>query len=89
MDRHFKIWSMKGELWASINISRYDYSQNFWKFPFDWVGQKLKDIELVFDALRLIEKENLSPIERERVKVRFLANKFFNEQILEDLQRQI
>ncbi|CAD8060727.1 unnamed protein product [Paramecium primaurelia] len=86
MDKHFKIWSMKGELWSDISLAKYDGS-NYWKFPFDWVGQKLKDIELVFDALKLIEKENLSPYEKERVKVRFLVNKYFNEAALEEMQR--
>jgi hypothetical protein len=37
MDKHFKIWSMKGELWADVNLAKYDGS-NIWKFPFDWVG---------------------------------------------------
>lgn len=89
MDRHFKIWSMKGDLWAAINLTKYDSASNYWRFPFDWVGQKLKDIELVFNALKVIEKENLSPAEKERVKVRFLVNKYFTEAHLEELQRQI
>jgi hypothetical protein len=33
----------------------------------------------VFDALKLIEKESLNDDEKERVKARFLVNKFFNE----------
>ena len=40
---------------------------------------------MVFDALKLIEKENLSPFEKERVKVRFLVNKYFNEATLEEM----
>jgi hypothetical protein len=39
----------------------------------------MKDIELVFDALKLIEKEDLSEHEKNRIVVRFLLNKFFNE----------
>lgn len=87
MDKFFKIWSMNGEVWASINLGRYDSGTNYWKFPYDWVGQKLKDIELVFNALKLIEKENLSQKEKERIKVRFLANKYFNEANIEELQK--
>lgn len=68
---------MTGECWADLNMS--NFNETIWKFPFDWVGQKLKDIELVFDALKLIEKESLSEIEKERVKARFLVNKFFND----------
>ncbi len=49
---------MSGECWADLNLSKFE--DTVWKFPFDWVGQKLKDIELVFDALKLIEKESLS-----------------------------
>lgn len=64
LDKHFKIWSMKGDLWADINLSRQD-GNNLWEFPYDWVGQKLKDIELVFDALKIIEKENLNAEQRE------------------------
>lgn len=54
---------MTGELYASVNLARFE--ENIWHFPFDWVGQKLKDIELVFDALKLIEKENLTDHEKE------------------------
>ena len=57
------------------------------KFPYDWVGQKLKDIEFVFDTLRLIEKDSMTESEKERIKVRFLLNKFFNDHSLDDLQK--
>ena len=77
LDKHLKIWSMTGDCWADLNLSKFE--DTVWKFPFDWVGQKLKDIELVFDALKLIEKESLTESEKERVKARFLVNKFFNE----------
>ena len=68
-----------------MNLTRFE--DTTWKFPFDWVGQKLKDIELVFDALKLIEKEMLTPAEKDAVKVRFLISKFFNEQQQDELQK--
>lgn len=77
-DKHFKIWAYDGQMYASVNLTRFE--DTTWRFPFDWVGQKLKDIELVFDALKLIEKEMLTPTEKDAVKVRFLISKFFNEQ---------
>jgi hypothetical protein len=85
LDKHFKIWSLSGSIFADVSLGRLE--ENVWRFPFDWVGQKLKDIELVFDALKLIEKENLSDAEKDHVKVRFLVNKFFNEHQMDELQR--
>ena len=36
LDKHFKIWSLSGAMWADVNISRFDEKE--WFFPFDWVG---------------------------------------------------
>lgn len=44
---------------------------------------------MVFDALKLIEKENLSDMEKEKIKVKFLTNKFFNEVQMEELQKTL
>lgn len=74
---------MTGDLWADVNLSKFD--EKLWKFPYDWIGQKLKEIELVFDALKLIEKEYLSDHEKQRIKAKFLMNKYFTELDLDDL----
>jgi hypothetical protein len=36
VDKHFKIWSPSGELWADVNLGKFD--EKIWSFPFDWVG---------------------------------------------------
>jgi hypothetical protein len=35
-DKHFKIWAYDGQLYASVNLTRFE--DTVWKFPFDWVG---------------------------------------------------
>ena len=80
------MWSFDCRQFAELCIGKPE--DNFWNFPYDWVEHKLKDIDLVFDAMKLIEKENLADKEKDKIKARFLLNKYFNEHHLEIIQKQ-
>ena len=85
VDKHFKIWSLNCELWADVNIQMFD--DKIWKFPFDWVGQKLNEIETVFDSLKLIEKVQIGSKEQENIKSQFLLGKFMKDNNTKELQK--
>jgi len=53
LDRTVKIWSPKGEQWACINLVKLNNS--FWKFPYDWVKYKLREIDGLFDIIKIFE----------------------------------
>jgi len=48
-----------------------------WRFPFNWVGQKLEEFEFAIGTMQELESENLDPQEKKRVKCEFLVNKYF------------
>lgn len=58
LDKHVKIWSHFGDPYADINLHTVGLTQ--WHFPFDWVKQKMDEIEFVFQTMKLLEKESLS-----------------------------
>ena len=87
MDKKCKMWSYNCKQCAELCIGRPE--DNFWNFPYDWVDHKLKDIDLVFDALKLIEKENLTQNQKDVIKARFLLNKYFNENHREIIYQQV
>jgi hypothetical protein len=35
IDKHVKIWSLKGELWGDIYLLKESYDKK-WAFPFEW-----------------------------------------------------
>lgn len=53
LDRTVKIWSPNGEQWACINLVKLNNS--FWKFPYDWVKYKLREIDGLFDIIKIFE----------------------------------
>ena len=34
-DKHIKIWSLNGQLWGDIYLSKENYDKN-WCFPYNW-----------------------------------------------------
>ena len=76
-DKNFRIFSKNGQLWSDINLSKFGSLKNIWKFPFDWVKQKLDDIDVVFETFETREREKLSHVEKEKIKTNFLISKYF------------
>lgn len=54
-DKTVKIWSLQAHCYGRILLNRF--GRNEWHFPYDWVENKLKDMEDVFDELGEIENE--------------------------------
>lgn len=77
LDKHVKIWSLEGELLGDINLVKL--GNNYWKFPFDWVKNKLCEIDDVFDSLEKIEKERLNEAQKNDIKTNFLINKYLSD----------
>ena len=57
LDKSFKIWSPAGDLFAAVNLSKF--GSTLWKFPYDWVGVKLSEIEFVFKIQKFIEEHEI------------------------------
>ena len=77
LDKHVKVWSLEGELLGDINLVKL--GNNFWKFPFDWVKNKLSEIDDVFDSLEKIEKERLNEQQKNEIKTNFLISKYLSD----------
>ena len=77
LDKHVKVWSLEGELLGDINLVKL--GNNYWKFPFDWVKNKLCEIDDVFDSLEKIEKERLNETQKNDIKTNFLINKYLSD----------
>jgi len=77
IDKHVKIWSLEGEILGDINLVKL--GNNYWRFPFDWVKNKLSEIDDVFDSLEKIEKERLSDPQKNDIKTNFLVNKYLSD----------
>lgn len=79
LDKHVKVWSLSGELLGDINLVKL--GNNYWKFPFDWVKNKLSEIDDVFETLEKIEKERLSENQKNEIKTNFLISKYLSDNI--------
>jgi len=77
IDKHVKVWSLEGELLGDINLVKF--GNNFWKFPFDWVRNKLSEIDDVFESLEKIEKERLNEQQKNDIKSNFLISKYLSD----------
>lgn len=80
LDKYVKVWSLEGDLHGYFNLLRL--GKKSWEFPFDWVKQKLKEIDGAFSVLSFIEKDEiqrLSPADKEAIKLKYLATSFGNE----------
>eukprot|EP00825_Cyclidium_porcatum_P002920 TRINITY_DN11359_c0_g1_i3.p1 TRINITY_DN11359_c0_g1~~TRINITY_DN11359_c0_g1_i3.p1 ORF type:complete len:606 (+),score=123.98 TRINITY_DN11359_c0_g1_i3:77-1894(+) len=88
-DKQVKLWNSRGQALCKLNLIKFDQKDFQWNFPFDWIRQKLNDIELVFDSLLLIENEKLNDQEKDKIRMKFLINKFFTPTTMEDLQKEI
>ena len=64
---------------GDVNLVKLGNPYQYWKYPFDWVKNKLEDLEFVFKALKLIEKENLRAVDKETIKTKYLLSKYFPE----------
>ncbi|EAR91938.2 WD domain, G-beta repeat protein (macronuclear) [Tetrahymena thermophila SB210] len=85
-DKNVKIWSLEGQYFSKINIIQYD-KPNQWNFPFDWVNQKLNDLDLVFDSLKIIENEQLNKDSKDKVRMKYLTSKYFSDNEHTELQK--
>lgn len=79
-DKYVKIWSFEGDQYAFLNLVRFDKNKDHWHFPYDIIKQKIEEIEVVCDFAKVIEKEeDLSEPRKEQIKIRYLTNKFFQQ----------
>ncbi len=53
-DRHFKVWSLAGELWGNISTVG-ENPVALWKFPIDWSEERKHDKEQVLELIKEIE----------------------------------
>lgn len=75
LDKHVKIWSLDGILLGDINLVKLG-GNNVWKFPFDWVKNKLDDVEYVFETLEKIQKDRLTEARKNEIKANFFVAKY-------------
>ncbi|EGR34916.1 hypothetical protein IMG5_000130 [Ichthyophthirius multifiliis] len=87
-DKHVNIWSLEGELYSKINLGVYD-KQTKWYFPFDWIEQKIQDLDQVFSFLKIIENNGLSDEEIEKARKIYLIQKYFTENDINDLKNKL
>ena len=67
VDKLVKIWGPTGELFCKINLVKLDSQDCIWNFPFDWIKQKLNDIELVFQYLIEFENDKITEEYKEKI----------------------
>jgi len=80
LDKNVKVWSLEGDLHGGFSLVKV--GKKTWGFPFDWIRQKLKEIEDSFSVLNFIEKEEMQRLtqeDRERIKLKYLSTSFGNE----------
>lgn len=64
------------------------FDRNEWNFPYDWVENKLKDMEGVFDQIGTLDNEILTNREKEKVKMKYLSTQFFKETTFDDIKNK-
>lgn len=70
LDRLLKIWTLEGENWGVINLAVPELPRK-WYFPFKWKKRRKKDLEQVFELLKLIDSEiQMKPIDKGKKKVK-------------------
>lgn len=75
LDKHVKVWSLEGVLLGDINLVKLG-GNNIWRFPFDWVKNKLEDVEYVFETLEKIQKDRLTETRKNEIKSNFFVAKY-------------
>ena len=48
-----------------------------WDFPFDWISQKLNELDYVFEALAILEGEKIDEVAKLKIKYNYLEKKYF------------
>ncbi|EGR31709.1 hypothetical protein IMG5_103530, partial [Ichthyophthirius multifiliis] len=84
-DKNVKIWSIQGEYYSKININQFDKQQK-WYFPYNWINQKMNDLELVFDSLEIIENDVLNQGQKDKIRMNYLMGKYFDQNNYNDLE---
>ena len=82
-DKHLRIWGKNGEMQGDINLVKLGGKQ-FWKIPFDWVKNKLNEIDEVFKVCNIIDKNDrhytrLTENDRDKIRNDFLLNTYFTD----------
>lgn len=79
-----KIFSGNGEIYGNINLAKLlgvtsSSVPRVWRFPFDWVGQKLEDFDYAIELLEELENDRLTDHQRREISSQFLVRKYFPE----------
>lgn len=78
LDKCVKMFLKTGDQCANLNIVKFDNNQKQWKFPYDWIELKLKEMDTVFKSQRAIENEEFTENEMNIIKTQFLVNSYFD-----------
>lgn len=86
-DQRFKIFEVNGGVCGIVDCE--SFRSTTWRMPEVNITRRLKQIDFVLYIISLIDREALTPQQKESVKARMLVRRYMNDVVRREFEQHI